>query len=184
MAVEDEVRRSLDEFRSGFFRLRDEVGKVIVRAARHHRRCPHSLRSPGAMSFWKGCWDSVKTLLVRTLADALTLKFQRIQFTLDLMPADVIGTNVVLETPKGRRKFEFQNGPIFANLVLADEINAQPPRRSRRCLRQCRSDRSPSRDGRIRCNAPSSCSLPRTRWKWREPTLCRKPSSIGSSSSC
>ncbi len=62
-----------------------------------------------------------KTLLVRTLADALTLKFQRIQFTPDFMPADLIGTNVVLETPKGGRRSEFQQGPIFANLVLADQ---------------------------------------------------------------
>ena len=69
-----------------------------------------------------------KTLLVRTLADALHLKFQRIQFTPDLMPADLIGTNVVLETPEGGRRFEFQPGPIFANLVLADEINRATPK--------------------------------------------------------
>ena len=69
-----------------------------------------------------------KTLLVRTLADALHLKFQRIQFTPDLMPADLIGTNVVLETPEGGRRFEFQRGPVFANLVLADEINRATPK--------------------------------------------------------
>ena len=69
-----------------------------------------------------------KTLLVRTLADALHLKFQRIQFTPDLMPADLIGTNVVLETPEGGRRFEFQPGPVFANLVLADEINRATPK--------------------------------------------------------
>jgi len=69
-----------------------------------------------------------KTLLVRTLADALHLKFQRIQFTPDLMPADLIGTNVVLESPEGGRRFEFQPGPIFANLLLADEINRATPK--------------------------------------------------------
>ncbi len=69
-----------------------------------------------------------KTLLVRTLADALHLKFQRIQFTPDLMPADLIGTNVVLETPEGRKKFEFQQGPVFANVLLADEINRATPK--------------------------------------------------------
>jgi MoxR-like ATPase len=69
-----------------------------------------------------------KTLLVRTLADCLSLKFQRIQFTPDLMPADLIGTNVVLETPEGGRRFEFQRGPLFANLVLADEINRATPK--------------------------------------------------------
>ncbi len=66
--------------------------------------------------------------LVRTLADALQLKFQRIQFTPDLMPADLIGTNVMLETPEGVRRFEFQRGPVFANLVLADEINRATPK--------------------------------------------------------
>jgi MoxR-like ATPase len=69
-----------------------------------------------------------KTLLVRTLAEALHLKFQRIQFTPDLMPADLIGTNVVLETPDGRKKFEFQQGPVFANILLADEINRATPK--------------------------------------------------------
>ena len=69
-----------------------------------------------------------KTLLVRTLADALHLKFQRIQFTPDLMPADLIGTNVMLETPEGGRRFEFQRGPVFANLLLADEINRATPK--------------------------------------------------------
>ncbi len=69
-----------------------------------------------------------KTLLVRTLADALSLKFPRIQFTPDLMPADLIGTNVMLETPEGTRKFEFRRGPIFANLLLADEINRATPK--------------------------------------------------------
>jgi MoxR-like ATPase len=69
-----------------------------------------------------------KTLLVRTIADALHLSFNRIQFTPDLMPADVVGTNVVLEKGDGGRKFEFQKGPIFANIVLADEINRATPK--------------------------------------------------------
>jgi len=69
-----------------------------------------------------------KTLLVRTLADALALQFGRIQFTPDLMPADITGTNVLTETPEGRRDWEFRPGPIFANLVLADEINRATPK--------------------------------------------------------
>ncbi|MDX2130886.1 MAG: AAA family ATPase, partial [Planctomycetota bacterium] len=68
-----------------------------------------------------------KTLLAKTLAEAVSLDFRRIQFTPDLMPADVIGTYVVLES-QGRRRFEFQQGPIFANLLLADEINRTPPK--------------------------------------------------------
>ena len=69
-----------------------------------------------------------KTMLVRTLADALHLEYSRIQFTPDLMPADVSGTNVLLEDDHGRRQFTFQPGPIFANLVLADEINRATPK--------------------------------------------------------
>ncbi|HZL20214.1 MAG TPA: AAA family ATPase, partial [Polyangia bacterium] len=68
-----------------------------------------------------------KTLLVRTLAEALELTFARVQFTPDLMPADVIGTNLIVDDPSGRR-FEFQRGPIFAHVVLADEINRATPK--------------------------------------------------------
>jgi MoxR-like ATPase len=69
-----------------------------------------------------------KTLLVRTIARALQLQYSRIQFTPDLMPADILGTNVLLEAAHGGRAFQFQPGPIFANLVLADEINRATPR--------------------------------------------------------
>lgn len=69
-----------------------------------------------------------KTLLVRSLSQALHLTFGRIQFTPDLMPADVTGTNILAETPSGGRAFEFRKGPIFANLILADEINRATPK--------------------------------------------------------
>ena len=69
-----------------------------------------------------------KTLMVHTLADALALEFNRIQFTPDLMPADITGTDILQETEPGRRAFEFARGPIFANIVLADEINRTPPK--------------------------------------------------------
>src|SRR5438046_3792394 len=69
-----------------------------------------------------------KPLLVRTLSEVLDLSFNRIQFTPDLMPADILGTNIVMETPGGRREFEFQRGPIFAHLILADEINRATPK--------------------------------------------------------
>jgi len=69
-----------------------------------------------------------KTLLVRTLSDALHLEFARIQFTPDLMPADIIGTQVVLQDDEGRRHFQFQQGPVFTQLLLADEINRATPK--------------------------------------------------------
>ncbi len=69
-----------------------------------------------------------KTMLVRTLADCLHVEFSRVQFTPDLMPADLIGTNVLAEAPDGSRRFQFQRGPIFGNIVLADEINRSTPK--------------------------------------------------------
>ncbi len=69
-----------------------------------------------------------KTLLVRTLSQSLGLKFSRIQFTPDLMPADVTGTNIIAETPEGRKEFQFQAGPVFTNVLLADEINRATPK--------------------------------------------------------
>ncbi|HUU43703.1 MAG TPA: AAA family ATPase, partial [Planctomycetota bacterium] len=69
-----------------------------------------------------------KTMLVRSLADATHLAFSRIQFTPDLMPADIVGTNLVMESDTGERYFEFQKGPIFANVLLADEINRATPK--------------------------------------------------------
>src|SRR4030095_9954002 len=69
-----------------------------------------------------------KTLLVRTLSEVLDLSFNRIQFTPDLMPADILGTNIVMEVQGGKREFQFQHGPIFAHLILADEINRATPK--------------------------------------------------------
>jgi len=69
-----------------------------------------------------------KTMLVRTLAEAVNVKFSRVQFTPDLMPADIVGTNIIMEDEQGRKGFRFQPGPIFANIVLADEINRATPK--------------------------------------------------------
>jgi MoxR-like ATPase len=123
----EEVREELDRFRADFELLRKEVGKVIVGLSDIVDETLTALIAGGHVLL-EGVPGLGKTLLVRTLADALSLKFQRIQFTPDLMPADLIGTNVMLESPEGGRRFEFQRGPIFANLVLADEINRATPK--------------------------------------------------------
>ncbi len=125
--TQDELKRQLDRFRADFDALRAEVRKVIVG---HEEIVDGTLTAliAGGHVLLEGVPGLGKTLLVRTLADALHLKFQRIQFTPDLMPADLIGTNVVLESPEGGRRFEFQPGPIFANLLLADEINRATPK--------------------------------------------------------
>jgi len=122
-----ELRAKLDAFRADFGRLRGEVSKVIVG---HLEILDDTLIAliAGGHVLLEGVPGLGKTLTVRTLADALHLKFQRIQFTPDLMPADLIGTNVVAETPDGRKQFEFQPGPIFGNILLADEINRATPK--------------------------------------------------------
>src|SRR5437899_3327167 len=127
MSNAEEIQGQLDRFRADFESLRREIGKVIVGNTEIVEGALTALIAGGHVLL-EGVPGLGKTLLVRTLADALHLKFQRIQFTPDLMPADLIGTNVVMETPQGGKKFEFQRGPVFANVLLADEINRATPK--------------------------------------------------------
>jgi len=123
-----EVRARAEAFRTTFNQLRSEVGKVVVGHKEPVELVLTSLFAGGNVLL-EGVPGLGKTLLVRSLAQALTLPFSRIQFTPDLMPADVIGTNIVTEDPQtGRRQFVFQRGPIFAQIVLADEINRATPK--------------------------------------------------------
>ena len=108
-------------------RLEEEIGRVIVGQQQVVRDVVIALLSGGHVLL-EGVPGLGKTLLVRTLGEALTLSFSRIQFTPDLMPADIVGTNVISEDEQGRRSLRFQQGPIIANLVLADEINRATPK--------------------------------------------------------
>ena len=127
MSVSDDLKQQLDQFRADFNRLRSEIAKVIVGQQEILDDTLISLIAGGHVLL-EGVPGLGKTLTVRTLADALHLKFRRIQFTPDLMPADLIGTNVVVETPDGGKAFQFQEGPLFANVLLADEINRATPK--------------------------------------------------------
>ena len=104
-----------------------EVGKVIV-GQRDVLRGVLICVLAGGHALLEGVPGLGKTMLIRTLGDALDLQFSRIQFTPDLMPADIVGTDILEETEDGKRQFRFQSGPIFANLVLADEINRATPK--------------------------------------------------------
>jgi MoxR-like ATPase len=115
------------EFRQAFQRVQAEIGKVIV----GHKDIVEGVLTclfVGGHVLLEGVPGLGKTLLVRTLSDVLDLKFARIQFTPDLMPSDIIGTNIISESEGGRRAFSFQPGPLFAQIVLADEINRATPK--------------------------------------------------------
>ena len=120
--------QTLDALREAFARLRAEVGRVIVGQDDAVALVTASLLARGHVLL-VGVPGLAKTLLVRTLADALDLSFSRIQFTPDLMPSDITGTEILQEDPAtGRKTFTFVKGPVFANVVLADEINRTPPK--------------------------------------------------------
>jgi MoxR-like ATPase len=121
------TEQQIASFRETYTKLRAEIGKVIVG---HDAIIEGTLTAllAGGHVLLEGVPGLGKTLLVRTLAEALDLSFSRIQFTPDLMPADILGTNLVVENPDGRREFQFQRGPIFAHLILADEINRATPK--------------------------------------------------------
>src|SRR6185436_1584885 len=121
------TEQKIQSFRETFEQLRAEIGKVMVG---HKEIVDGTLTAIFASGhvLLEGVPGLGKTLLVRTLSEVLDLSFNRIQFTPDLMPADILGTNLVMETPEGRREFQFQRGPIFAHIVLADEINRATPK--------------------------------------------------------
>src|SRR5688572_4944597 len=117
----------LDEFSRIAQAIEAEVAKVIV-GQKDVVRAAIICILAGRHALLEGVPGLGKTMLIRTLADVLELNFSRIQFTPDLMPADIVGTDILEETEDGHREFRFQAGPIFANLVLADEINRATPK--------------------------------------------------------
>jgi MoxR-like ATPase len=120
-------KEQVAEFQKDFRRIEAELGKVIVG---HHDVIRSVLTAlfAGGHCLLEGVPGLGKTLLVRTLGSVLQLKFNRVQFTPDLMPADILGTNLVAQTAQGDRVFKFQPGPIFTQIALADEINRATPK--------------------------------------------------------
>jgi MoxR-like ATPase len=123
MSIEEQAKK----FRENVEALTREIGKTIVGHQDVVRQVIVAIVA-GEHALLEGVPGIGKTLLVRTIAQSVNLKFSRIQFTPDLMPADILGTNIVVEDAQGRKQFEFQKGPIFGNLILADEINRATPK--------------------------------------------------------
>jgi MoxR-like ATPase len=123
---EDDVQ-AIDRLRETHDRLRTELARVIVGQEQVIERLSICLFARGH-ALLMGVPGLAKTLLVSKLAETMSLKFSRIQFTPDLMPMDITGTDILQDGMNGRREFEFVHGPVFANIVLADEINRAPPK--------------------------------------------------------
>ena len=128
MPPAESIEKRAAEFAERYKAVREQIGRVIV----GHDDIVHGVLTclfVGGHCLLEGVPGLGKTLLVRTLAEALDLKFSRIQFTPDLMPADIIGTNIIdRRRPTASASFEFQQGPIFAQICLADEINRATPK--------------------------------------------------------
>lgn len=118
---------AIDRLREVHARLRKELARVIVGQNAVIERLAICLFARGH-ALLMGVPGLAKTLLVSKLAETMSLKFSRIQFTPDLMPMDITGTDILQDNAQGRREFQFVHGPVFANMVLADEINRAPPK--------------------------------------------------------
>ncbi len=114
-------------FRQRYSAVREQIGRVIV----GHDDIIHGVLTAifvGGHCLLEGVPGLGKTMLIRTLSETMNLDFNRVQFTPDLMPSDILGTNMIVENSDGRRSFEFQKGPIFTQICLADEINRATPK--------------------------------------------------------
>src|SRR5438105_6612713 len=143
-----ETEQGIETFRKAYAALRAEIGKIVVGQEQIVENTLIALFAGGHVLL-EGVPGLGKTLLIRTLSDVLDLSFSRVQFTPDLMPADILGTNLVMEAAGGRREFQFQRGPIFAHLVLADEINRATPK-TQSALLEAMQEHSVTAGGEIR----------------------------------
>jgi len=122
-----DLSHKFKQFKQKYTLLRDTIGRVFIGNEEVVKDVIISFLAGGHVLL-EGVPGLGKTLLVKTLADALDLTFSRIQFTPDIMPPDILGTNILMEDERGKRHFSFQRGPVFANVILADEINRATPK--------------------------------------------------------
>ncbi|HET6248059.1 MAG TPA: MoxR family ATPase [Tepidisphaeraceae bacterium] len=147
-AVDPQVHQLCEEFRRDYRATQAEIAKAIV----GHEEIIDGVLTclfVGGHALLEGVPGLGKTALIRALADALSLKFSRIQFTPDLMPADITGTNIIQENEHGNRQQVFQEGPIFSQMVLADEINRATPK-TQSALLEAMQEKQVTAGGKIR----------------------------------
>src|SRR5881296_1273099 len=146
--VDPQIQKLCDDFRRDYRAVQAEIAKAIV----GHTEIVDGVLTclfVGGHALLEGVPGLGKTALIRALAEALHLKFSRIQFTPDLMPADITGTNIIQENEAGRRQQVFQEGPIFAQIVLADEINRATPK-TQSALLEAMQEKQVTAGGQIR----------------------------------
>jgi MoxR-like ATPase len=147
MSLSESIEKRAAQFADRYKTVYKQLGRVIV----GHNDIVHGVLTclfVGGHCLLEGVPGLGKTLLVRTLAQTLDLDFSRIQFTPDLMPADILGTNMIIEDEKGHREFQFQKGPIFTQICLADEINRATPK-TQSALLEAMQERSISIAGEV-----------------------------------
>jgi len=167
----DEVK-ALAEIKNAHKKILSEIGKVFIGQTKVVEEVLYALFAQGHVLLI-GVPGLGKTLLVNSLAQLLDLAFKRVQFTPDLMPSDIIGTEIIEENMKtGDRNFRFVKGPLFTQLLLADEINRTPPK-TQAALLQAMQERK-----------ITLCWQLRTPLSRKAPTPCQKPSSIASCLTC
>ena len=122
-----EIEAGVEQFQAKIAKLREEIGRMIVGQREVIDGVILCLLADGQVLL-EGVPGLGKTMLVRTLSEAIDCKFSRVQFTPDMMPSDILGTNMIVEDERGNKSFEFQKGPVFTNILLADEINRATPK--------------------------------------------------------
>lgn len=172
----DDDVAAIDRLGAIYKELSSELSKMIIGQQRVVELLSIALFSRGH-ALLMGVPGLAKTLLVSSVAKTLDLSFNRIQFTPDLMPADITGTDIIQDdSAGGKRQFEFIRGPVFANIVLADEIN-RAPAKTQSALLEAMQERRVTVMGRtFTLLPPFSCLPPKTPLNRKAPTPCRKPS--------